>query len=96
MTRIPHTPTKSASDLTILRAKDRQEKIRIGKQICEQWNDANEPGCKVVYRPVQGCDDGKFETTTVSDAHVTIDGEAVVFLACRMGSVSVLHCEVVR
>jgi hypothetical protein len=67
---------------------ERQERIAASKAKCDEWNQANPVGTKVFYRVTS--------THTIGPAMVDLQGEAYVFIECRMGAVALSDCEVVE
>lgn len=57
----------------------------------EQWNETNNIGTFVVYRPVQGSSVNQITTKTVSDAFMSPSGHPVIHLEGKSGFVSLEH-----
>lgn len=63
-------------------------------QRCADFNDECPTGTPVVYRPIQGSDDGMKETVTRSEAWTLPSGAPVVMVENKAGGVHLDHIQV--
>lgn len=64
---------------------------RDHEKLIEDWNNKNNVGTVVDYRPTIGSDKNILTTKTDSDAFMSESGHPVIFVTGKSGFVSLLH-----